>query len=93
MAKPNEIDTWAVELEPEPKQLWMVAAGADAKNFYMVEPEIFVPVTLHCLGGKRVNLLWDVRCTWFAVCVHNILVLMFVPRGYMRALDPLDFEI
>jgi len=51
MAKPNEIEKWAVELEPEPKQLWMVAAGAEAKTFYMVEPEIWVPVTLHCLLG------------------------------------------
>jgi len=46
MAKANEIDKWAVELEP--KQLWTVAAGAEAKSFYMVEPEIWVPVTLRC---------------------------------------------
>jgi len=38
MAKSNEIDKWAVELEPEPKRLWMVAAGAKAKRFYMVKP-------------------------------------------------------
>ena len=48
MAKPNEIDNCAGELEPEPKQLWMVAAGAEAKSFYMMKPEIWVPVTLHC---------------------------------------------
>jgi len=48
MAKPNEIDKWAVELEPEPKQLWMVAAGTEVKSFYMVKPEICVPVTLRC---------------------------------------------
>jgi len=40
VAKPNEIDKWSVELEPEPKQLWMVAAGAEAKSFYMVKAEI-----------------------------------------------------
>jgi len=34
-----------VNLGLEPKQLWMVATGAEAKNFYMVEPEIWVPVT------------------------------------------------
>jgi len=28
MAKPNGTDKWSVELEPEPKQLWMVAAKA-----------------------------------------------------------------
>jgi len=37
-----------VESEPEPKQPWMIAAGAEAKNFFMVEPkaepEIWVPV-------------------------------------------------
>jgi len=40
LAKSNEIDKWAVELEPEPKKLWMVVAGAEAKCFYMVKPEI-----------------------------------------------------
>jgi len=62
MAKPNEVDKWAAELEPEPKQLWMVAAGAEAKSFYMMKPEIWVPVTLRCpWGGERVNLLRDER--------------------------------
>jgi len=28
MKKPNETDRWAVESEPEPKQLWMLAAGS-----------------------------------------------------------------
>jgi len=49
MAKPNEIYKWVVELEPE--KLWMVAAGAEAKSFYMVKPEIRVPVTLRCPRG------------------------------------------
>jgi len=35
MEKPNEIDKWAVELEPEPKQLWMVATGVEAKSFHI----------------------------------------------------------
>jgi len=26
----------------------MVVAGAESKSLYMVEPEIWVPVTLHC---------------------------------------------
>jgi len=32
---------------PEPKQFWLIAAGAEVKNFYMVkpEPEIWVTVT------------------------------------------------
>jgi len=56
MAKSNEIDKWAVELEPKPKQLWMVAAGAEAKSFYMVKPEIRVPVTLRCpLGASELT--------------------------------------
>jgi len=52
MAKPNEIDKWAVELEPEPKQLWMVATGAEGKRFYMVKPEMWVPVILYCPWGQ-----------------------------------------
>jgi len=48
MAMPNEIDKWVVELEPESKQLWMVAPGTEAKSFCMVKPEIWVPVTLRC---------------------------------------------
>jgi len=48
-AKPNETDIWAVESEPVPKQLWIIASGAKAKNFYMVERkvehEIWTPVT------------------------------------------------
>jgi len=39
----------------------MVAAGAEAETSYMVEPEIWVPVT-QSFCGKRVNLLWDERC-------------------------------
>jgi len=35
--------------EPEPKQFWMIAAGAEEKSFYMMEPkadpETQVPVT------------------------------------------------
>jgi len=60
MAKPNETARWAVELEPQPKQFWMIAAGAEAKNCQMVnpEPEIGVPVT-QPLWGERVNLLRD----------------------------------
>ena len=50
-----------MELELAPKQIWTVAAEAEAKNFYMVEPEIWVPVA-QSLGGKRVNLLLEERC-------------------------------
>jgi len=54
MAKPNQIDKRTVELEHEhePNQLWTVAAGAEAKSFYMVKPKIWVPVTLHCPWGE-----------------------------------------
>jgi len=56
MTNANETNTWAVESEPEPKQLWMTAAGADAKNVYMVEPkagsEIWVPVTQPTFVGQ-----------------------------------------
>jgi len=49
MANPNETDRWAVGSEPESKQLWMTAVGAEAKNFRMVdtkpEPEIWDLVT------------------------------------------------
>jgi len=43
MAKPNEINKWAVGMEPE--QLWTVVAGAEVESFCMVKPEIWVHVT------------------------------------------------
>jgi len=33
MAKPNETAGWAVEFELQPKQFWMIAARAEAKNY------------------------------------------------------------
>jgi len=44
---------WAVEFQPEPKQLRLVAAGAEAKSFYLVKPEIWVPVTLRCRKAEQ----------------------------------------
>ena len=71
MAKLNETDRWAVKSEIDPKQFCMIAGGAKSKNIYIVEPkpepEIWVPVTLPSLWGKRVNLLRD----GLAVFVHN----------------------
>jgi len=32
MAKTNETARWAVELGPQPKKFWMIAAGAAVKN-------------------------------------------------------------
>ena len=55
MAKPNEIDKWSVELEPEPKQFWMVAAGTEANSF--TRWNLKFRFRLLSLGGKRVNLL------------------------------------
>jgi len=40
-----------VESEPEPNQLWMNAAGPEAKT-YKVEPEIWVPVTQSKFVGQ-----------------------------------------
>jgi len=56
LAKPNLTDRWAAESEPEPKHLQTIAAGAEAKNFYTVEPkpepEIWVPLR-GCSAKKR----------------------------------------
>jgi len=92
MANPNEIDKWAVELEPEPKQLWMVVAGAEAKSFYMVKPEIWFRVTLRCPWGAS-ELTY---CGTSVVCptFTYILVFMVVRRGCLWVLDwPPNLEI
>jgi len=44
-------------LELAPKQIWTVAAEAEAKNFYMVEPEIWVPVT-QSWGASELTYCW-----------------------------------
>ena len=91
-AKPNESDKWATELDPEPKQLWMGAAGAEAKSFYMVKPEIWVPVTLRCPWGASELTYYGTSVVCRTCSLHNIFVFMVVRRGSLR-LDPPNCEI
>jgi len=69
MAKPNETDRWAAESESEPKHLWTIAAGPEAKNFYFYvmepkpEPEVCVPVTQPKSGASEI-----IYCESSVVC-------------------------
>ena len=82
--------------EPEPKQFWTIAAGAEEKSFYMMEPkadpETQVPVTK--TKFVRQASWFIVGWTWFAICAYTVIILacMSVGRGLQVALDLLDFE-
>jgi len=50
MAKPNETDRWAVGLESEPKQFWMIAVGTKAKTFTWWSRNLKFEFQLHSSG-------------------------------------------
>jgi len=89
MSKQNETDSWAVESESEPKQLWMIAAGAKAQNLHSepkAEPEVWVPITQSKFVGQASELI--AGRAWFAFVYQKILVCMVVRRRVHGAWTP-----
>jgi len=93
MSKSNETDRWAVESEPEPepKQLWLTAAGVKSETFTWWSRSLKFGFPFHSPGlwGKRVNLLRDERGLPYVY----IVILVYTGMGRGGQGDWLNFEI